>query len=360
VELREVEELIGELETRVDRVRALYDQYFMGFEKLEPLVPRKDVDRRIHDLRKEQIRNTGLRFRFHMIIQRYNTYQTFWARICRQIEDGTFKRHMMRAETRFGVDLRRGRKVKEFEEDIDLDELDDAIATIPPPSLKSPAAQAPALAIPAAPRAPALPGDRYDDVRLDPDFVVPVDAIELDYQELGPPAPPPRVSSPRSEPGTGTGPGAGAGAGANKVWRKVGTPSAAAPARSAAPLLPGGGPPVVSRPPTPAASSPSAPGAPRATSVARPPVQVQHPAPGPVPSRRPDAELPDERVRQLYTQYVETKRRRNESTAAITYDGLAKSLRESSAKLRAQHGKSVDFEVTVKDGKTVIRPVVKS
>ena len=64
-------------------------------------------------------------------------------------------------------------------------------------------------------------------------------------------------------------------------------------------------------------------------------------------------------MRQLYAQLVETKRRQNESTAAITYDGLARSLRESSAKLREKLGKNVDFEVTVKDGKTVIKPVVK-
>jgi hypothetical protein len=70
-------------------------------------------------------------------------------------------------------------------------------------------------------------------------------------------------------------------------------------------------------------------------------------------------DLSDERVRQVYAQYVDQKRRRNESTAGITFDGLAKSLRESSAKLREKHGRAVDFEVSEKDGKTIIRPVVK-
>ena len=64
-------------------------------------------------------------------------------------------------------------------------------------------------------------------------------------------------------------------------------------------------------------------------------------------------------MRQLYSQYVQTRRAQNESTAAITYDAMAKSLRESSAKLREKHGKPVDFEVTVKDGKTILKPVVK-
>jgi hypothetical protein len=64
-------------------------------------------------------------------------------------------------------------------------------------------------------------------------------------------------------------------------------------------------------------------------------------------------------VRQLYAQYVETKRKQRESTAAITFEAVARSLRDSSAKLREKHGKSVDFEVSVKDGKTILKPVLK-
>src|SRR5580658_10805709 len=93
--------MVGDLETAVDRLRSLYEQYFMGFEKMEPQVPRKDVDRKIHVLRKEHFRNTALRFRFQMILQRYNTYQTHWQRILREIESGTYKRHVLRAERRF-------------------------------------------------------------------------------------------------------------------------------------------------------------------------------------------------------------------------------------------------------------------
>src|ERR1700733_6475718 len=96
--------LVGELETRLDRLRSLYDQYFMGIERLEPLVPRKDVERRMAILRKEQIRNTGLRFKFQTLTQRFNTYQTYWIRISRQIEQGTYRRDVMRATARFGVD----------------------------------------------------------------------------------------------------------------------------------------------------------------------------------------------------------------------------------------------------------------
>jgi hypothetical protein len=70
-------------------------------------------------------------------------------------------------------------------------------------------------------------------------------------------------------------------------------------------------------------------------------------------------ELSEDRVRQIYAQYVEARRRTNESTAAITFEAVAKSLRDSGAKLREKHGKTVDFEVAVKDGKTILKPVIK-
>ncbi len=43
----------------------------------------------------------------------------------------------------------------------------------------------------------------------------------------------------------------------------------------------------------------------------------------------------------------------------ITYESLSRSLRESSEKLREKHGKNVDFEVIVKDGKTILKPILK-
>jgi hypothetical protein len=45
----------------------------------------------------------------------------------------------------------------------------------------------------------------------------------------------------------------------------------------------------------------------------------------------------------------------------VSYEGLAKSLRAVEAKLRAQHGanRRVDFEVVVKDGKPVVKPIVR-
>jgi hypothetical protein len=99
---KEIDIALSELEERVDRLRALYESYFMGYEKLEPTVPRKEVDRRFAVLRKENIRNTAQRFKFNVVNQKFNTYAMYWGRICRQIEEGTYKRHLQRAKKRFG------------------------------------------------------------------------------------------------------------------------------------------------------------------------------------------------------------------------------------------------------------------
>jgi hypothetical protein len=94
--------------------------------------------------------------------------------------------------------------------------------------------------------------------------------------------------------------------------------------------------------PPPAAAAPAA----------RAAVQPAKPAAG-------TTDLPEHRVRAIYEQYVDAKRRQKESTAAITYEAIAKTLRDSSAKLREKHGKSIDFEVAIRDGKAILKPVIK-
>jgi hypothetical protein len=319
VEQSDVEKQIGELEIAVDRLRSLYEQYFVGIEKIEPQVPRKDVDRRIYALRKEQIRNTALRFRFQMVLQRYNTYQTHWQRICREIENGTYKRHLIRAQRRFGSAAPRGR------------------SSAPPP----PVATRPE---PGAPLAPDLAAQLAE---LDRDFAVPAmptDAVSASLKALHPRASlGPLAGMPKSPGGSvsalpSVAPRPGIPPPLPPMWKKV-APLAGPP--PAAPVL---------------AATAIAPAAPAKQAPPAALVPASRPSEKPVQA---SGELPEQRLRQLYSELVETKRRQNESTAAITYQAVARSLLESSDRLRKKHGKEVDFEVMVKDGKAVLRPVLK-
>ena len=97
---KEFEISLSDAEVQLSRIKHLYEQWFQGIERIEPQIPRKQFDRGLHELRKVKPRNTALRFRFQTLIQRYTTLQTYWRRIGRQIEEGTYRRDLLRARRR--------------------------------------------------------------------------------------------------------------------------------------------------------------------------------------------------------------------------------------------------------------------
>lgn len=341
----EFETLVTELETRVDRLRSLYEQYFMGIEKTIPSVPLKDVERRIQALRRDQPRNTGLRFRFQMIIQRYNTYTAYWQRICREIEEGTYKRHLQRAKKKFGdvehvVDgplsaapaakiLEPGRTASgSYELSLDdvMEDEPQLEEVVDEPPTKPAAPRIPLLATPAA-------LGKWRKVDAKP-------KEEPAPQKAAEPAPaPPRAAPVVTRPATFMKAAIPNPTITEKAQPKPAQP-AITPAASAQPKpIPA---PQMTRP------APAAP-------VAKPAPAQPAPKPAPKPG-----DLSDDRMRQIYAQYVQTKRAQKESTASVTYENLAKTIQQSTEKLREKHaGRAIDFEVSVKDGKTVLKPVVK-
>jgi hypothetical protein len=260
----ELDNELEELENRLERLRALYDQYFLGIEKIEPTVARKDVDRRIWMLRREQIRNTGRRFRLQTLVMRYNTFQQYWQRICREIENGTYTRHMLRAERTFGETagltiaarkrlgmFRRGaEKRDERERRSDGSSPPDSQ---PPPE---PAAIPEAEPAPAVEQSAAIPRPKLDDLDLDMDFFAALEAPE-------PPAPVARAAAPAAT----RAPGSPAARPPVPPAARPPAPQTAAtraPAPAVAPPPPGLGPPA---PPAPLAASAAQ------RSAALPPVQ---------------------------------------------------------------------------------------
>jgi hypothetical protein len=94
----DIGELLSELAVKIERVKVLYEQYFMGIEKIEPMVTRREVARALLLLQQQQIRNTGLRFKFNTMLQKWNIYITYWNRILREIDAGTYTRHLAKAK----------------------------------------------------------------------------------------------------------------------------------------------------------------------------------------------------------------------------------------------------------------------
>jgi hypothetical protein len=130
---KEFEISLSDAEVQLSRIKHLYEQWFQGIERIEPQIPRKQFDRALHELRKVSPRNTALRFRYQTLMQRYTTLQTYWRRIGRQIEEGTYRRDLLRARRRREASRtereqeRRSRSSSPLEldpnEDADMDQL---------------------------------------------------------------------------------------------------------------------------------------------------------------------------------------------------------------------------------------------
>ena len=95
-----MEEELVDLDKRVNRIRVLYDQYFMGIERLPPEMMRNDLDKLFMRSKIPRSRSTALKFRFRSLRQKYTSLKSYWDRIIRLIEEGRIRRGITgRAET---------------------------------------------------------------------------------------------------------------------------------------------------------------------------------------------------------------------------------------------------------------------
>ncbi len=397
----DLDEELEELELRLERLRALYEQYFLGIEKLEPAVPRKDVERRIWVLRRVKFRNTAKRFKFNVLTQRYNTFQQYWARICREIENGTYKRHMLRAEKAFGADAltiaakkRRGDFRKAAEEEAPpiepaieepVDSLDAMLGLRKGP--------APATVAPEGPAQKSAPRNRFQLERLDLDIddLLGGGAAPISKRGAGPIGQRPRTEAPPASAPPISGPPISRPAGkapptAGPMVAKPRMPKGMAPPEPSSPsAAPSPPPPAVSRsaptvpptgsgkpkppplptrskPPLPARSKPPArteapePAKPEAT---RAPVRAAPAAAAPARSPATGSGLSDDRLKEIHTRLVDAKKQTNDGKS-VTFDGLKRQLQAAEDNLRKQHGnRKIDFDVVIKDGRAVVKPIVK-
>ena len=93
-----IEARLGEIEKKLDRLRSMYESYFMGMERVPPNTPRRDMNRMMLEMQQVVIGNSSLRFRFQSLSQRWVLQSTYWNRTMREIEAGTFRRDLARTQ----------------------------------------------------------------------------------------------------------------------------------------------------------------------------------------------------------------------------------------------------------------------
>lgn len=378
----EFDQVLHDTEVKLARLRALYEQYFQGIEKLEPHVARKDMDRSVELLRKSLPRNTALRFRMQQLAARYGTYITYWQRISRQIEEGTYKRDILRAQRSKSAPSHHGasEEASAWEIEVDVDAIEEAdfrqgfddsdvdailgalgTKSAAPKAMPKDAETSPTPgAAPLVAAKPAglsvfgkAPAPKPGAAPLRTGLSAFGPAMGRTQGSVAAPLPQgPRPVTPKpAEPPK-----------AAESPKPVGPPKPAVSAPQAAPAPKPAAPavaPAPVRPPQAAFPRPAeSPAPPIAKPIAKPLAPVPPPAAAAAPAVvRHDGAVDGAAMKALYDRYTSARKQNNE--AAVRFETLEESVQKMVPKLKEKYGnKRVDFDVVVQNGRVGLKPKV--
>ena len=87
-------------ETDLQALKASYELFFMGIERLEPTRERDRLRTALRRLQERKIRNTAQKFRRQQLKARMVGLENHWSRILRERETGTYRRDVAKADRR--------------------------------------------------------------------------------------------------------------------------------------------------------------------------------------------------------------------------------------------------------------------
>ena len=97
---REIDRNLDRLERMIETLRIRHEQYFVDVVQQPPTKLRKETDRFVRELLKAPFKQSQHRFRLRSLIHRYETYATYWQRVYKQREEGTYHRDVFKMELR--------------------------------------------------------------------------------------------------------------------------------------------------------------------------------------------------------------------------------------------------------------------
>lgn len=97
---REIDRQLDQLEAAIARLRIIYEQYFTGIIVRAPEKEHADVKKFIKVMLNAPFKNSARNFRLRSLVNRFQTYCTYWERVNKQREAGTYFRDVFKAEMR--------------------------------------------------------------------------------------------------------------------------------------------------------------------------------------------------------------------------------------------------------------------
>jgi hypothetical protein len=120
---KELVDQVAVLEKELDELRATYELFFMGIEKIEPQPHRDLVKAKLRRLQESQPRNTALKFRIQQLKARLVSLENYWQRTLRQREAGTYRRDLARLERRNAERIREEARAERLREEARAERL---------------------------------------------------------------------------------------------------------------------------------------------------------------------------------------------------------------------------------------------
>lgn len=100
-------DLLDDLEEEIELLKVAYERYFNGVDRVPPAREHDRVKLHMRNIQRMRGGSTAIRFRTQSLRARLVTYEHYWNRILRQIENGTFKRILAESKRREWEGLRR-------------------------------------------------------------------------------------------------------------------------------------------------------------------------------------------------------------------------------------------------------------
>ena len=100
METTSLDEELKLFEAKLNHLKLDYEKYFLGTRPTEPAQARAEVQKTVIRWSNMRITNTAHRFKFNSLNGRYQAFKRQWDNILRQIDAGTYKRHVFKADLR--------------------------------------------------------------------------------------------------------------------------------------------------------------------------------------------------------------------------------------------------------------------
>jgi len=90
---KRIDQELNNIELAMKTLEIAYEQYFSGIEKREPMKDREDLTKRIRQYANRRIMQTDLRYKYQNLATRFHSYNGYWNRILKLMDEGKYHRN---------------------------------------------------------------------------------------------------------------------------------------------------------------------------------------------------------------------------------------------------------------------------